>query len=62
LTRAQWGFIKRKAMICRAKLGRFGRARSKDSLIGKLEAFDPMRHGGEIDFGPAVGKERFWDE
>ena len=57
-SRAQWGLIKRKAMMSRAKLGRFGKRRSIKFLFPKLVAFDPGRHGGEIDFGPTVGKER----
>jgi len=32
------------------------------NLQESLARFDPAKHGGEFDFGPAVGKERFWLE
>ncbi len=62
LTRAQWGLIKRKAMISRAELGRFGWGRNMKSLFGMLDAYGPTRHGGEIDLGLAVGKKRLREE
>ena len=62
LSRAQWGALKRKAMISRAKLGRFAKGHIASSLIREFDAFDPKCHGGEIDLGPPVGKERFWEE